>query len=163
MGALKHAGIVLALLAVFLGLPVLLGGDLERFSPAQEADAVSSASVALPEQPSGRYVVLLNRTLHPDTAEQWRAFFLEQPVDVIMEDLSCLVVDYDAAALQLAERYQARLAEHQMTVRTENDLLTVSKAETGLFDAVILSAELAEAYALVPSEEVLVIQIGEAA
>ena len=108
-------------------------------------DAVSGASFTVPDQPSGEFVVILNRSRH-SALEDWTSFFSEQEVGVIMEDLSCATVAGDAAGLQLAQRYQARLAENQMTLRRENGLLLVSKAEHGRYDVIILSKETADAF-----------------
>ena len=63
-----------------------------------------------------------------------------------MEDISCVTAAGDASGEQLARRYQARLAENQMRLRSENGVLAVSKAEKGLYDVLILSKEAAEAY-----------------
>lgn len=145
MKRLRHVAIVAAALLLCLVLPglfyahrcgLLTGG----------ADAVSSASLEVPDQPSGEYVILLNRERHPLTLEQWSDFFSEKPVDVIMEDLRCMTVSGDVLGRQLAERYRARLAENQLRLRAENGVLVVSRAENGLFDAIILSRETAEAF-----------------
>ena len=150
--------------AVALGLLLCLGVPAAVYLPAAGfADAVSGATVPVPEQPSGEFVVILNRQKHPDTAEQWSDFFLEKPVGVIMEDLHCLTAAGDAAGNELARRYLARLAEHQMTLRVENGLLVVSRAEKGRYDAIVLSREAAEAFdysAVCARPEALVIEIG---
>ena len=136
-----HIGIIAAGLFLCLVLPGL------RYLPAAgTADAVSSASMVVPDQPTGEFVVVLNRERHAATLDQWSDFFLEQPVDVIMEDVSCATVSGDPTGLQLAQRYQARLAENQMQLTGENGTLVVSKAEHGIFDAIILSKEAADAY-----------------
>ena len=145
MKAVKHIAVILTALFVTLGIPTLyyLGTGALAIGGA---DAVTGASLELPDQPSGQFVVLVNREKHPDTLELWTDFFTDRPTDVIMEDLSCMTARGDAAGLQLAERYQARLAEHQMSIRQENPVLLVSRAEQGLFDVVILSQEMADAY-----------------
>ena len=145
MKRLLHIVVVLVSLFVLLGVPALFYSDAigARLSGV---DAVSGATVEVPDQPSGEFAVLINIEKHPDTLEQWRDFFTEKPVDVIFEDIDCLVVDGDAAAKQLAQRYQSRLAENQMSVRSENGMLTVSKAQWGEFDVIILSKEMAQAY-----------------
>ena len=106
---------------------------------------MTGASLALPDQPSGEFIVLLNEEKHGETMEEWRSFLTGEPVGVIMEDLSCLVAKGDSAGAQLADRYRARLAENQMTVRAEDPLLVVSRAEQGLFDAAVFSREMADA------------------
>ena len=164
MKALKHIGIVVLGLFLCLGLPGLALGDLGAvFSDG--VDAVSSASLELPEQPSGEYVVIVNRDRHPLTLEEWTRFFREETVGVIMEDISCLTAASDPTGIQLAQRYQARLAENQMRLRAEDGLLVVSRAENGLYDVIVLSREAAEAVdfsAVYARADAAVITIGEA-
>ena len=57
-----------------------------------------------------------------------------------------MTVQGDADGIQLAERYQARLAENQLSLRTESPVLVASRAENGLFDVIVLSREMADAY-----------------
>ena len=140
MKALEHIVIVAIALSLCLGMPALAylpgGGGV---------DAVSGASLEVPDQPTGKFIVIINRNRHVALAE-WEDFFCERPVGVIMEDISCVTAAGDSFGEQLARRYQARLAENQMRLRSENGVLAVSKAEKGLYDAVILSKEAAEAY-----------------
>ena len=143
MKALKHIGIVLLGLFLCLVLPGLFYVDVG--AALSGADAVSGASMVLPDQPSGEFVVIINRDRHPLTLDEWTDFFSEHPVGVIMEDISVLAAASDPTGVQLAERYQARLAEHQMTLTKENSLLIVSRAENGLYDVIVLSKEMADA------------------
>ena len=154
---LQHFFIIGAGLLLCLGLPAYAclpaGGG---------ADAVSSASQVAPEQPSGEFLLILNRERHTAVA-QWKDFFTEKPVEVIMEDLSCAVAKEDGPGLALAQRFQARLAERQMTLRSEEGTLLVSKAEQGIYDLLILSKEAAEAFdyrAVCARPEALALQIG---
>lgn len=143
MKAGKHIMIVLTALFVLLGLPALYYAS----TGAGEAyDSVSGASTEAPEQPAGSFLVLMDRTKHPDTLEAWKDFFSDQPTEVIMEDVACMTVQGDTAGQQLARRYQARLAENQMTVRAENPILVASRAENGLFDVIVLSQEAADTF-----------------
>lgn len=119
----------------FTDLPARLAGN---------ADAVSSASMEIPDQPSGSFLVLIKSDLHEDTLGEWTDFFTEQPVGVIMEDLHCFVDKADVSGQEAADRYRLRLAENQMTVTKENGTLLVSKAENGLFDVIVLSKEMAD-------------------
>ncbi len=119
----------------FTDLPARLAGG---------ADAVSSASMEIPDQPSGSYLVLIRSDLHEDTLGEWTDFFTEKPVGVIMEDLHCFVDQADTTGQEMADRYRLRLAENQMTVTKENGTLLVSKAENGLFDVIVLSKEMAD-------------------
>jgi len=113
-------------------------------------DAVSSASLQLPEQPSGAFYVLLKTSLHTDTLDDWRQFFTGESLPVIFEDIRCAVAEGDASGVQLAERFQAQLPENQMRLRTENPTLLVSKIEAGRLDVAVLSREMAEALKLQP-------------
>ena len=59
---MKHAAFVLACLFVTLGIPLLI------YSPnlfSRGLDAVSSASLEIPDQPSGEFLVLINKDRHP--------------------------------------------------------------------------------------------------
>ena len=162
MRLLRHVMVVTAALFFLLLLPgwfLTDGGKLF----AGGADAVSGATMELPDQPSGRYVIIVNRDRHPAAMEDWTAFFEEREVGVIMEDISCLTAAADAGGVQLAERYQARLAENQMTLNRENSLLVVSRAEHGLYDVIILSEEMADSLdfsAVYARPEAVVLQIG---
>lgn len=144
MKVLWHIVIVVLALAVCLGIPGSIYVDVGALLTGTP-DAVSGASMDLPDQPSGEFVVIINRDRHPLTLTEWTDFFLENDVDVIMEDISCLAAASDPTGVQLAERYQARLAENQMTLSAENSLLVVSRAENGLYDVIILSKEMADA------------------
>lgn len=147
-----HIGLVLVLLFLTAGLPILTHFDV--FGGQDAADAVSQASVALPDQPSGAFVVLINNSLHPDTMEDWKAFFTDaDELPVIFENISCIVAEGDANGRQLAERFQIQLPENQMTLREENPTLLVSKAEAGLLDVAVFSKEMAEALKLAPAEQ----------
>ena len=141
----KHMAADAAALFLCLGIPCLYflhAGTLFN----RNADAVSGASLLVPEQPSGTFLVLLNRERHPATMEEWSDFFRERDVDVIMEDISCLASKGDVNGLKLADRYLTRLAQNQMNITVEDGTLIASKAEAGIYDVIILSKEAAEAY-----------------
>lgn len=158
----KHILIIAAALFVCLGIPFLYflqKGTL--FGNA--ADAVSGASLDIPDRPSGSFYILLNTERHPLTAQEWDDFFSEREVGVIMEDIHCLVTRGDAAGIELAERYQARLAENQMAVTAEDGTLVVSRTEQGLYDVVIISSDAEPAYdysRAFQDPETLVISVG---
>ena len=116
----------------------------------QPVDAVSSATLVLPDQPSGEFYVLLNTSLHTDTLEDWRQFFTGEALPVIFEDLRCSAAKGDVSGVQLAQRFQAQLPENQMRLRTENATLLVSKIEAGRLDAAVFSREMADALQLRP-------------
>ena len=136
-----HIGITAAGIFFLVFLPLLVHFDL--FSGKAETDAVSSATVPLPEEPSGSFLVLINTKLHKDTLEEWEAFFRDGEFVVIFEDISCLAAKGDAAGQQLAERFRASLPENQMQLRLEDGTLLASKAEAGLIDVAVLSREMA--------------------
>ena len=143
MKRLRYALASLAALLLFLGIPGIIYAPRISALLNDRPDAVSSASLELPAQPSGEFLVLLNAAKHPDTLQAWADFFGERDTDVIFEDLHCLVIDSDAAAIALAERFQARLAEHQMTLRRENATLAASRVQWGVFDVLVISGEMA--------------------
>lgn len=149
-----HGALVAGLLFLLAGLPILTHF---RFGADSQADAVSGASIPLPDQPSGEFIVLVNTKAHAGTLEAWKSFFLDEDFPVIFEDIHCLAAEGDPTGQQLAERYLAQLPENQMKLRTENATLLVSKAETGYIDVAILSREMAEALKLSPDAELVTV------
>lgn len=147
---LFHALAVALALGLLVGLPVLTHLDAFRGSAGEGEDATSSASIELPAQPSGNYLVLIRTDLHEDSLTDWEHFFRDEDFEVIFEDIQCLVAEGDATGLQLAERFRAQLPENQMTVREEDPTLLVSKAETGRVDVAVFSSEMADAMQLTP-------------
>lgn len=147
MRVIKHILVVCAALFICLGLPCLHFVNAGTLF-ADGADAAAGASMVVPDQPSGTFLVLLNRSRHPLTESEWQKFFEEKDVDVIMEDLHCMVIRGDVTGMELADRYRARLAENQMRIVIEDGTLIASRTRYGLFDAVVVSAEAAEAFGL---------------
>ena len=128
----------------------LIGGPIyAAYGPLGAAghDAVSSATVII-DQPSGAYVVLINRDRHTDeeNLNTWISFFKGEEIGFLFEDISCLVPDTDQGGLELAKSFQSRLPENQMKLRTENATLLLSKAVYGEFDVILVSREAYEAY-----------------
>ena len=157
--ALGHAGAVAAALMLLIGWPLLANFDFRKANDG--LDAVSQASLALPDQPSGEFLLLIRTSLHEDTLDAWRAFFTDaEDFEVIFEDVSCLAAAADAPGRQLAERYQAQLPENQMRLRWEDPTLLASKAEAGYIDVAVFSREMADALKLSPGPDVTVIEIG---
>ena len=159
---LKHAAVILTVLLAGLGIPYAFFAGSGTLG-GSGLDAVSGATPVVPDQPSGIFFVLLNTDRHPGTAEDWARFFSEQEVDVIMEDIHCFVPFGDAAGAELADRYRIRLAENQMEVTGEDGTLIVSRAEHGLFDAIVLSADAASFFdysEVFKRNDVMVIRIG---
>ena len=148
---LMHAGIVLCVLLLLVGIPAavffdVFGGD--------GTDAVSSATIVV-DAPSGSFYVLLNPSLHEDALEDWVAFLSADPdsnedLPIIWEDAKLLYAEGDATGEQLAERYQSMLSPNQMTIRSENPTLLCSKVENGLVDIAVFSREFADALQLNP-------------
>ena len=151
-GLFKHILRIFIMLFLLLILPYLCLFGVPT-SKTDSLDAVTQASIALPEQPSGDFVVLIKTKLHEDSIEDWTEFFNDGDFGVIFEDISCITAEGDASGIELAKRFMAQLPENQMTVRTENPTLLVSKAEAGYIDVVVLSKEMADALKLAPEEE----------
>lgn len=157
---LFHGIVVLAALAILVCLPLMAHPEL--FPSAGNApDGVSGASLVLPDQPSGKFIVLIRTDRHADTIGDWRNFFMDEEFAVIFDDIQCLVADGDVAAQQLAQRFRAQLPENQMRLRTENPTLLVSKAEAGRIDVAVFSEEMAQALRLAPqaSGELTVVEL----
>lgn len=143
---LKHFGIIAASLVLLLGVPLVCTGKAGSLFSG-DLDAVSSASIIL-DQPSGNYIILINRELHQDedNLDQWITFFSGGEILYIFEDISCSVANADLSGLELAKSFQSKLPENQMQVITEDATLLMSRADEGLYDIIIMSAEFAETY-----------------
>ncbi len=152
-----HIALTACALFLLVGLPIMT-----HFRPgsAQKTDAVSSASLVLPNQPSGDFIVLINTEAHADALDAWSSFFRGEDLAVIFDDIRCITAEGDAAGQQMAERYLAQLPENQMKLRSENPTLLASKAEAGYIDVAIFSREMADALKLSPdTARVTVIEI----
>ena len=150
--SLWHKLFVIAILILLVGIPFATHSDV--FSTQSEPDAISSATVKLPDQPSGEFLVFINSNLHSDTLSDWKKFFSGEDLPVIFDDIRCIAANGDATGIQLAERFQAQLPENQMTLRTENPTLLISKAEKGYIDVVVMSKEMADALKYNSSETI---------
>lgn len=150
LNVLKHTGIILAAVLLIIGVPLCCTGFFRTLF-SDSVDVVSSASLVL-EQPSGEYVVLINRNLHPDAdaLEDWITFFSgtagEDELLIIFEDIGCSVASADAGGIELANSFRSQLPENQMKVMEEDATLLLSRADEGLFDVLILSKEFADLY-----------------
>ena len=148
MRVFTHIATALVGLALCLGIPAglayvdvgsLLGGD---------TDLVSSATT-IQAAPDGKFYILINSEKHPDekVLGDWVIFFEDrEAAPLIMEDVSCVVCEGDAAGLDMATSLQSRLAENQMKLRVEQGVLATSKTRAGLFDVMILSEGAFDAY-----------------
>ena len=160
MKILRHVIIVSAAVFLLVGLPVLGTGYLTRLISG--VDTIASATVII-DQPSGEYVVLINKDLHPNAENfaVWEDFFSGKEIGFLFEDIRCTVADNDSAGLELARSFQSRLPENQMTLRTEDITLLFSKVHSGQFDVVLISREVYDAYrtgALIRKETTNVIE-----
>ena len=114
-------------------------------------DAVSGASVVL-DEPSGEFVILINKNIHTDreALSDWVRFFSDEAEDdelvIIFEDISCSVAQTDAAGVEMAESLRSQLPENQMKIEKEDATLIMSRADSGLFDMILLSKEYADVY-----------------
>ena len=140
--------LALVLLTAIIGLsPLFLsqgGRDFLSSHIAGSVDGISSASVIL-DSPSGFFYVLINKERHgEDKLKQWQSYFDGEPIPFIFDDLNCSVSLSDPKALDLAKSYQSRLPENQMTVRTVDSTLFLSRLEEGQLDVMILSKEYAD-------------------
>ena len=70
------------------------------------------------------------------------SFFSGEETDFLFEDISCSVPATDESGLTLAENFQARLPENQMSLRRQETTLLMSKAMYGGFDVIFLSKEM---------------------
>lgn len=144
LGRTALRSLALALIVTIIYCLLILGGYV---SFGNSADGVSSATViASMDDIEGKYVVYINRERHKDTLDEWIKFFKGEDVGFIMEDIVCTVASSDSEGIETAETYRSRLPENQMTVKPETGVMAVSKAESGVFDIMIMSAFAAKAY-----------------
>jgi hypothetical protein len=82
----------------------------------------------------------------------WISFFRGEEISYLFEDISCSVITGDEGAITMAQSFQSRLPEKQMSIQTEDASLLMSRADHGLYDIIILSREYAESYHAVTAE-----------
>lgn len=143
MSILRHLAIVSLALLLIVGVPVYKTGYVQK--RLSDTDSVSSATVVV-EQPSGAYVVLINRDRHQNAENLavWESFFRGEEIDFLFEDITCTVASQDALGLELAKSLQSRLPENQMTVKREDAILVLSKIDYGRYDVILFSREFYE-------------------
>lgn len=161
MRGLRHIFAVAVLLSVCLGIPLFRSDYFQARWHGNQADVVSSATTVM-EQPSGSYTVLVNRRRHTDEEIllKWQDFFEGKEIPVLFEDIQCSTLSGDVSGLEMAQSFQSRLPENQMTIKSEDGVLLLSKAEYGRFDVILLSDEFAasmKAENLYQDSEILVI------
>lgn len=143
-----HIATVVVALVLFLGGTIALTHADVVSLVRPQTDLVSSATT-IQETPDGSYYILINKAHHPNekVLADWITFFEDrEAAPLIMEDISCVVCEEDAPGLEFAESLQSRLAENQMRLRTEEGVLAVSKADAGVFDAMVVSQMAYDAY-----------------
>jgi galactitol-specific phosphotransferase system IIB component len=69
------------------------------------------------------------------------------------------VASGDSGALTMAQSFQSRLPEKQMSVQTENATLLMSRADCGKYDIIILSKEFAETYDMTTMDSASAVRI----
>jgi len=143
---IKHIGIVLAGLILVLGVPLWCTGYISSLF-SEDPDAVSSASV-ISDQPSGNYVIMINKTMHPDKdkLDDWIRFFSGGDVLYIFEDICACAASGDSGGIEMAWSFRSRLPENQMKVVIDDPVLIMSRADRGLYDIIIMSQEFADAF-----------------
>ena len=144
--ALLHITIVIVSLFLIIGVPFLVYFD--KIFPSDDTDAVSSASLVIPEKPSGEIYVYMNTEKHADSLSLWEDFFNERDEEVIFDDVRCMVAIGDVTGVEAARRFMAKLPENQMTIYKENVSLVVSRTENAMIDVVILSKETVDSFAV---------------
>lgn len=143
----SHIATVCAALLLFVGVPVARHVNVGAVLGAG-TDLMSSATT-IQAAPDGRFYILINADRHPnkDVLDDWVVFFEDkEAAPLIMEDVSCVVCEGDAAGLEMATSLQSRLAENQMKLRTEQGVLAISKADAGVFDVMVLSEAAYDSY-----------------
>jgi hypothetical protein len=145
-------GIVLAGVFILLIVPFFTT-DYFKNLLKNDTDAVSSASVII-DKPSGEYLVFINRLMHTneENLNTWIRFFDGGEISYLFEDISCSVISTDTGAFKMAQSFQSRLPEKQMSIQTEDASLLMSRADFGKYDIIIISKEFADAYDAMTAE-----------
>ncbi len=158
---LRHIITVAAGVFVLVGIPFLRTGYFRSLISGR-TDAVTSPSVII-EEPSGEYVVMINKAMHTDgkKLDDWVRFFEGGDVTYIFEDICCSVPVQDAGAVEMAQSFRSRLPENQMRIEEADVTLLLSRADEKKYDILILSKDIAEAFRAdtQPSEETVRIEI----
>ncbi|MFC2821281.1 MAG: hypothetical protein ACTTJW_04805 [Sphaerochaeta sp.] len=141
----RHTAIVILGLTVLLGIPFILTDYGRNLIFRGNVDLIGSATVIL-DKPSGRYFVLINSDMHKDKEKLdfWVDFFGGGDVSFIFEDIHCSVARGDTGALDMANSFRSRLPENQMSLKIEDSVLLLSRADNGKFDIIVMSSEFAE-------------------
>lgn len=145
MKVLGHIAVIAVLLLALVGAPAAYYGDFSKLlSPDLDT---TSAATAIQDAPSGHYTIAINRDRHASSVlPDWVSFFSGEDAPLIMEDIACVALAGDLSGIEMAQSLQSRLPENQMKLRVEDAILALSKAESGNFDALVISDEAASAY-----------------
>ena len=145
-GPLAHVACVLVLVLLCLAAGAWTSGfDLSLLKyqgVVEEGVATSGAG-----ESGQSYVVFLNTRAHPDADERagWVALFSGDDASRVTGAATCLTAAGDVDARNLALRLAGRLEAGQLSVRVDDAMLIVSKAEVGRFDILAMTAGVAEA------------------
>ncbi len=141
----SHIIIIAVALILILGIPLLKNG--RAVFGQKGPDAASAASETL-AQPSGEFIVIINKERHadPEALAAWQDFFAGKEIGILFEDIVCTVPKGDPVSMEMARSFQSRLPENQMTVKEEDGVMMLSKAEYGKYDILILSKEMADLF-----------------
>ncbi len=145
MNIFRHIFIVIASLFLLLGVPFLRTDYFANMIGG--VDGMTSASLVI-DKPSGEFVLFINKGEHPNSEKlgKWLDFFEGREFTYIFEDIHMLVAKGDVGGLSMARSLQSQLPENQMVLRQEDGILLTSKAEEGLYDMILMSKEVADAY-----------------
>jgi len=132
---------------MIVGIPFLAAWFPNRAYLSGKIDAISSASVII-DKPSGDYVVYINKELRKKEENNtiWKEFFESKDIPIIFEDIKCQIILGDKGAYELAQSFQSRLPQNQMSIEVMDGTFLVSKADSGRYDILIMSKEFYEAY-----------------
>ena len=146
MKAILHIVTIGALGMLLLAVPLLANVYVDALVTGW-VDVVSEAT-EIQETPDTGYTVFINADLHPDAKvlADWETFFSGEDAPLIMEDISCRVIEGDEIGMDVAWSLQSRLPANRMRIRAEEGVLAFSKAEAGWFDVMVVSDECAEMY-----------------
>ena len=145
MRVLRHIFLPLCVVILSIAIPLFFAGFFN--GSGSKEDAITSASVII-DRPSGEYVVWINKDKHTNSENlnTWERFFRGEDIDFLFEDIACVVASTDEAGIDIAKSFESRLPENQMTIRTEDVTLMLSKACDKRYDVIIMSKEVYDAY-----------------
>ena len=147
MRLIPHIATMAIAAAVLLVVPFAAFANVDAMAgKLSGVDTVSSAT-AIQDAPSGKYTILINRDKHAnaEVLADWVTFFSGEDALLIMEDIDCMALAGDPGGIEMAESLMSRLPENQMKLTVSDPVLALSKADAGMFDAIVMSDEVADA------------------